>query len=437
MLRSSELLMGLLQMRALTVKSFSCIDRAVLKIADLTVIIGPQASGKSVLCKLFYFFGEMFHRLPNWITDDGTPALTKARILEEFSEWFQPQTWGTRPFQVTYETGAFSITIRRGSAKKGHPKPKVELSEAFERLLDEAAEVYQKYMPNSDASKSDSFERGYRAYDAIRRIVRKRLGLTILEDLLYIPAGRSFFTSIGKIVTAFEGRSLLEPVVDEFGRLFAHLREDDYILTQGPWPLLKNIEELLDGKIVQGRDKSYLETPDGRKIPFGALSSGQQELLPLLYALRYIVGLSRETLTFVEEPEAHLFPDAQTSLIEMFAQMTSASQRNSQSSRPQLWPRRRIVITTHSPYVLAKINNLIKAGQLAPRLSARRRSSLKDIVPLNSWIDVGGAAAYAIHDRQLIPILDEYGLIDSAYIDAVSEQTGMEFDALLDLEASL
>ena len=45
-------------MTRLTVNQFSCIEQADVELANLTIIIGPQASGKSVISKLVYFFQE-------------------------------------------------------------------------------------------------------------------------------------------------------------------------------------------------------------------------------------------------------------------------------------------------------------------------------------------------------------------------------------------
>ncbi len=42
--------------RTLTVKNFSVIKEAKLEFAKITVLIGPQASGKSLLCRLAFFF---------------------------------------------------------------------------------------------------------------------------------------------------------------------------------------------------------------------------------------------------------------------------------------------------------------------------------------------------------------------------------------------
>jgi predicted ATPase len=42
-------------MRKLTVKNFSVIKEAELEFGKITVLIGPQSSGKSLLCKLAFF----------------------------------------------------------------------------------------------------------------------------------------------------------------------------------------------------------------------------------------------------------------------------------------------------------------------------------------------------------------------------------------------
>ena len=43
--------------RTLEVENFSVIKKARLEFGRITVLIGPQASGKSLLCKLAYFLG--------------------------------------------------------------------------------------------------------------------------------------------------------------------------------------------------------------------------------------------------------------------------------------------------------------------------------------------------------------------------------------------
>jgi predicted ATPase len=75
------------------------------------------------------------------------------------------------------------------------------------------------------------------------------------------------------------------------------------------------MQQFFGGSIKFEREQEYVETADGRKLPFSILSSGQQELLPLWMAIEYFVSdLTERNLVFIEEPEAHLFPSAQALL---------------------------------------------------------------------------------------------------------------------------
>ena len=53
--------------RTLTVKNFSVIKEARLEFGKITVLIGPQASGKSLLCKLGILLGERTRRTRGYI----------------------------------------------------------------------------------------------------------------------------------------------------------------------------------------------------------------------------------------------------------------------------------------------------------------------------------------------------------------------------------
>ncbi len=416
----------------LDVKAFSCIDSASLQISDMTVIIGPQASGKSVLCKLYYFFQTTIFSLPRTMQEADGVAGIGLRVLEEFDEWFRPSSWGSRAFTIRFTFGDHWIQVSRGRSKSPTSRARVAFSEAFEATFEKgfrSLEASRKQVSNESKILGFTWEH----YDALSKIIHKPFDRMSDETNLYIPAGRSFFTSIGKIVTAFEDRSMLDPVVTRFGRFITSLREHQLLDREPKSPLLKTLEKLIDGEVVNEKGKQYLATPDGRSIPFSALSSGQQELLPLLTSLQYALQYSRHNpqLLYIEEPEAHLFPSAQTALIEMFARMiaTPKSSKGSQGIRT--------ILTTHSPYVLAKINNLIKAGTLGARMTPERRKDLAKIVPQNVWLHPNRVRAYAIHNRKLVDIIDTSGLINADYIDDVSASTGIEFDSMLELEMSL
>lgn len=416
----------------LEVKSFSCIDSASLEISDMTVIIGPQASGKSVLCKLLYFFQQAVVSLPKTLQESSSLPDAGNKITEEFDEWFRPSSWGSRAFSIRFTVGDHWIQISRGRSKSQSSRAKATFSEPLEATLSRGLRMLSN-LRSDDSDEARILGMSWQNYDALSKAVHKPFEQVARESQLYIPAGRSFFTSIGKIVTAFEDRSMLDPVVTRFGRFITSLREHQILEREPKPPLLKTLEKLIDGEVVNEKGKQFLATPDGRSIPFSALSSGQQELLPLLSSLQFALQYSRHNpqLLYIEEPEAHLFPSAQTALVEMFAQMILIPKSAKQSQGI------RTILTTHSPYVLAKINNLIKAGELASKITAERRRDLAKIVSPATWLTSSRVRAYAIHNRKLIDIKDDHGLINADYIDDVSAETGMEFDQMLELELSI
>ena len=72
------------------------------------------------------------------------------------------------------------------------------------------------------------------------------------------------------------------------------------------------------------------------------------ELAPLVLFLRGLVNPG-DTL-IIEEPEAHLHPGAQADMAVILARMVRAGVR--------------VIITTHSDWLLQEIGNLIRAGEL-------------------------------------------------------------------------
>jgi predicted ATPase len=131
-----------------------------------------------------------------------------------------------------------------------------------------------------------------------------------------------------------------------------------------------------------------------------------------------------QQLIYIEEPEAHLFPAAQNKLVEYLSSLLSENNNI------------RLIITTHSPYVLAKINNLLKAGSLAESLPKEFEAKIARIVSQASWLKPKNVRAYAVIEKRLDRILEDDGLIDAAYLDDVSGAVAEEFSALLEIEFS-
>jgi len=135
----------------------------------------------------------------------------------------------------------------------------------------------------------------------------------------------------------------------------------------------------------------------------------------------------RRELLYIEEPEAHLFPSAQSLLMEYLI----GSVANNRSENRQ----RSLILTTHSPYIMAKLNVFLKAGQLARR--KKRNQDINEIVPRDCWLNEQQLSAFAIEDGRLVSLLDDEGFIDGTYLDGVSEVIDDEYSSLLEIETEM
>jgi predicted ATPase len=417
-------------MRNLTVRDFSCIESASLDLGRLTVLIGPQASGKSVLSKLSYFFYKLLDDQFELIQDGHDFASFRRHVRQKFIEWFPKSAWGNKEFTIEFASGDFQVKIKRGSLRDSTSgSMRVWYSQFFEEQYTKAFEEFkaalEKYKDKDHGAMQ--FDAFYKIRSAAVSNLSKRLGEDFVQAKLFIPAGRSFFTSFGKAVVAFEQGGVLDPATLDFGRFIAAVRDHRYMAWEGRARKFMSqdaVRELFGGEVRINRKSEYVETADGRRVPFSALSSGQQELLPLLFALEFWAGQGeRSTLLFIEEPEAHLFPSAQSALVEILASLVSAKRGAVD-----------LVVTTHSPYVLAKINNLVKASELSSRFGERANSEIDRIVSKKSWLQPQAIKAFAMENRTLQSVVDVNGLIAADYLDSVSDSIAREFSLLLDVE---
>lgn len=421
----------------LNIDDFSCIKSARFELAPVTVLIGPQGSGKSVTTKLLYFFIDVLTRQYASADRGDDIGEFKKETVRLFKSWFPPAAWGQSRFNISFASGPFAVRVLRRTTK-GSPTDDVTItfSEFFKVQYEDLAREYDNFRTSKVKKGSDlhrSTEGSWRIREKSVEQLNKDLDGSFIQFQTFVPAGRAFFTSIGRLVAAVDQGSSLDPVTLRFAKLFASLR--DYA-SRGLRIGGENIDganrrrevmrELFGGDIKIERETEFVETLDGRRVPFAALSSGQQELLPMwmlidLYADRATTGDKSGELFYIEEPEAHLFPAAQSILMDfLIGQLVSKRlQRN-------------LILTTHSPYILAKLNNFLKAGSLGK--SKRRAQEVAEIVPKECWLTPSRVRAYAMVDGILTNLIDPDGLIDAHYIDSVSDDVGRTFSALLDVE---
>lgn len=421
-------------MRKLTVKNFSVIKDAELEFGKITVLIGPQSSGKSLLCKLAYF-------LQNVVLDIAQDSIRAERSFEDFrlrvpyefsNNWF-PAFGSEANLKVTFTDGAFEVSFGRTSSA-GSDGPGI-MKSAPANFSVGVEEAYTKTLSELQLEKRSSGSADPTRYARQIRELLEELKASNSGVYSYIPSTRSFFVTPQKAILGTSQR--LDPITVRFSQDFSF----DYRERVPKGGLSSELTTWIDERalgILQGEVKvignfEFFKARDGREIPLAYLSSGTQELLPLITCLREFVGLSsavdhllhlkkalHRRLFFLEEPETSVFPSTQNDLVRIFARM---------SNEPTLdasW-----VVTTHSPYVLSSFNNLLEAWQTS-HIDEQRAQAVRAVIDEKYWLNPDEFRAYAIEDGVLISIVaKDTRLISENYLDSVSETIGAEFDELL------
>ncbi len=420
-------------MRKLTVKNFSVIKHAKLEFGKITVLIGPQASGKSLLCKLVFFFEQVVpERIRNAFLRNISYGELCTEIQAEFFDKFPEVSWAGQDFRISYESREFTIFCQIGPSQH---LPTLSFDSSF--IGNYPKWIEQDKWMREQAGPGVNVGRVFQP-PSIKKLQvdegRIDIEVPMIQDSVYIPTGRSFYSITNRAFAALTTKNLdwiTQRYAPQFDSEYRALRESYSTKS----PMLSEFGELathiLKGRIVNEEGRLVFEsTDDGRRRPFDLLSSGTLELLPLINSVSQLV-VNERTLTipeppfgtvYIEEPELSVFPSTQNELVRLLAWL--ANQRS-------LWMD--YAITTHSPYILTAFNNLIEAGQAA-RNNPKLHDEIAKIVPEQYWIKEGDFKAYAIEDGKLKSILNESGFVESNYLDQVSETIGNEFDKLLRLE---
>lgn len=132
---------------------------------------------------------------------------------------------------------------------------------------------------------------------------------------------------------------------------------------------MKKIADQLETEVLAGKILTTKPLPGGypefvyhpqnteQNIRLARASSMVSELAPVVLFIRGHVG--RGDTLIIEEPEAHLHPAAQTQMAATLARMVRAGVR--------------VVVTTHSDWLLKEIGNLMREGALGEQIGQSSR----------------------------------------------------------------
>lgn len=427
-------------MEKIKIENFQAIS-AEIEIRKLVVIIGEQAGGKSTVAKLVYFFkslrDEYIDSISKNLNELNSAGDLQKKFWEQISRKFYRlfgsiQHLPSFKIQYLYSDNDF-INLEQDSWETGRKKLKINFSSS---LYDSAIKNIIPLIKELQKIGQDYIVR-YPQIEDFNRHVNKVFNS---RNHVFIPAGRNITVSYADFFQPiFYGdlSSELALFQDEDEKTIKpRFVQDTYLMMKFMQrvQIIKNafkesdFETLMD---VEKADADYIKAVSdriarilkgtyknderfGERIFFNNddyvhlnnSSSGQQEVIRILQDIFLILLNKNNVFRVIEEPEAHLFPMAQKYLLEIITIMLNRADSQ-------------MILTTHSPYILSVINNLILAYLSNSDSQCRLNPSETSV--------------YSLANRQSRSIIDpETGMIDQNALDTISEELAVEFEDMYD-----
>ncbi len=430
-------------MQKIIINHFGPIKHCEMEIKKFIFCTGVQASGKSTIAKSIFFFKNirniLFAQIRKSILlyasqEESMELSVRSRLLKEIRSNFL-QVFGTTWHMDTemrveyYYSDETAIHISLREEKDTHNYIWVDFSSDLENFFTEL----DRELSNSQNSSSDGIER-----------IHKRIDDAFQEnaEIVYIPAGRSMITLLStqlnyiySSMDDFQKRSLdyctqsyLERILQlkpNFSQGPSQMIKDKMALTDEKvdkerlWDAVKLMSEILKGEYRNVEGEERLQISHDKYVKINFASSGQQEVLWILNVLFYYLLNNRKTYFIIEEPESHLFPNAQK-LIAEFILLVCNKKGN------------QLFVTTHSPYILGTVNNLLYANKISKTVDQYK---LTRIVKKNKWVSFEALAAYYIVNGEAASCTDEeFESLKNEVIDGASEMINRDFEYMIGLE---
>lgn len=437
-------------MHKLVINKLGPIEQCELGCTGFMTLTGFQASGKSTIAKAIYYFRtikediaelakqQAISEMANHMSDVESGNIYEMQLRKKLENHLREKflntfgsSWGMQSeMYMEYhftETCYIRISLKNDNRYRTPNYIWLTFSEALNEFLQEKNN-YLSITPLGVPEEELKFFKAElcKLFDDYCSVV-------------YIPAGRSMITLLSQqfnyIYAQMDDvqkrsldsctRNYLERILrikpefsDGLEGLIALYRGKDSISESIISQALKLIKKTLRGsyRYSNGEEQILLDNEKYVKLNFS--SSGQQESVWILNLLFYYLLQRKQILFIIEEPESHLFPESQKYITELISLVNNCGHS--------------IVLTTHSPYVLGTLNNLLYAHEINLPQYVNQACN---IIPKELWLDFHNFESWFVKNGRIENCMDpEIHMIQNERIDEISNVINDDFDRLLEIQ---
>jgi len=389
-------------MQRIVIKNFGPITSAEIEIKKIIVLIGENAVGKSTIVKLISTF--------IWIEKDLFRGTDKKWFEKEnrFKNVFLPyhriENFLNHDSEIEYYGSAFVIKYSGNKITiESQPGNNYQLPQIMYVPAERNFLTYLRSTKDfkSEGALQDFESEHFNAANGLNGVLSLpvcgfQIEYSKRHEMLYVK-NKNHKIKITEAASGLQSSVPLYLVSDYLAKIVQSNGNSDAMTSGDIRKFQKEINEILNDKHLSEQQK---------RIARSALSSKFNK---------------SAFINVVEEPEQNLFPNSQRNMIRSLVSICNQNENN------------KLIISTHSPYVLATINNLV----LAKRVGEQCPDEVTSKVDKQLWLDFDNVFAGIVHDGKVEKIIDEeFNMIQMEQIDSVSRIINEEFDFLYKYETN-
>ncbi len=383
-----------------------------VEIDKVTVFIGNQGSGKSTVAKLFSTLSWIEKSINRGDTNKDKISFDDFFEFTQYHKihnYFKDNTFidyiGDK-YQITYDRRNYHPIIK-AIEKHDYLVPKIMYVPAERNLLFTISDAYDvKGLPDNLFTFAEELKRAQKSLKGMKvdlQIGSYQYEYDEKDDSSYIVGG-------DYKIDLLEASSGLQA----FTPMFLVSRELSSAITGKEEALRKNMSVKQSIRM----DNEIAELMLNKSIPESEKSKKIDEIREKYFNKCFI--------NIVEEPELNLFPGSQWEMLKSLLKFNNLNYGN------------KLIMTTHSPYIINYLSVVIQAGYLKdiPK-SKTLDNKLNNIVPVESIVNADNVTIYQFDEISgSISKLEKYEGIpsDKNYLNESLVEGNYLFDSLLEIE---